>query len=964
MNQRNSSQRNVHGRKSFLRRARQCLSVVLVSCFLFQFTALAANAPSSLAATGASSSQVNLTWTDNSNNETGFTFAYDTNSGLTSPTYVYAGGANTTGYSHTGRSPATTYYYKIKAEGNPDSDWSAVESATTAPSNLAATATSNSAINLTWTGNSNNSAIHGYTYACATNSSFTGASYNWVADNDSTSTSKTGLSTATTYWFKLKAEGTSSDAFDSPYGTVVTTTTTPASLAASVISSSQINLSWTGNSSNSNIQGYTVGYATNSSFSGAVYQYVSGNGATSFNHTGLYAGTTYYYKIKAEGTSNSYDSAYTAYIPATTTGAAPNAPGGLSASAVSSSQINLSWTDNSNNETGFEINRATDSAFTQNAVLIGNIQGSTYNNTGLSASTTYYYKVRAEGATQDSAYTPSVSATTNSSEDSIPNAPTGLAATVVAATQVNLSWTDNSTNETGFEVKRATDSAFTQNVVWIGNIQGTTYTNTGLNPSTTYYYKVRAEGAAGKSAYSSAVNVTTSGSSSSDPISTHFAGINAWMPYQIGSHKYYGKLDTKWTEVQASGVRIMRYGGHGVDVHANPILGATMDQYVALVDTMKSKGIEPVLQVPVYGSTYSASQAADIVRHVNITNGRGVKYWIIGNEPNLSGGGYGYTTAEPVAGYIKSFSSAMKAVDPTIKIIGPETAGYHSTIINGLTSCTGNSVTDADSVMGKDSNDNYYVDIVSFHIYGFGGTQTRSQVIAKLMETGGFNADLSSLKARLATCNSLHGRTGSNALKMAVTEANVNHTQPSQQDGISGVGSGSFIGGQFWAELMGIAMQQGVDFVNFWSTIEGGGTYWESENGYFSGDGATIRPSYYHFQMMAQNFRGNSVTATDNQANIKTFGAQDGDQIAVMIMNQDQSSSFYYTVRLNTGTVSGTNPLKINIDAGVAVEYTDSISTESSIVLIFDTAGAIKKKIEYKLNGHANSNLPPAVTNY
>ena len=112
---------------------------------------------------------------------------------------------------------------------------------------------------------------------------------------------------------------------------------------------------------------------------------------------------------------------------------------------------------------------------------------------------------------------------------------------------------------------------------------------------------------------------------------------------------------------------------------------------------------------------------------------------------------------------------------------------------------------------------------------------------------------------------------------------------------------------------MGIAMQQGVDFVTFWSTIEGGSTYWESENGYFSGDGATKRPSYYHFQMMAQNFRGNSITATDNQTNVKTFGSQDVDQIVVMIINQDQSSSFNYTVRLNTGSVSGTNPLKINV---------------------------------------------------
>ena len=247
----------------------------------------------------------------------------------------------------------------------------------------------------------------------------------------------------------------------------------------------------------------------------------------------------------------------------------------------------------------------------------------------------------------------------------------------------------------------------------------------------------------------------------------------------------------------------------------------------------------------------------------------------------------------------------MKAVDPTIKIIGPEITWYdNDDIINGLTSCGG-----ADDITGKDSNNNYYVDIISFHTYnGFDGTQTRSQVISKLMSSDNFNDDLSDLKSRLATCNSYHDRTGSNALQIAITEANVNY-QNSSGDSVTGVGAKSFIGGQLWAELMGIAMQQGVEFVTFWSTIEG------DELGYISGDGTTKRPSYYHFQMMAQNFRGNSVTATDNQTNVKTFGAEDVDQIAVMIMNQDQSSSFNYTVRLDTGTVSGTNPLKINIDA-------------------------------------------------
>jgi len=451
---------------------------------------------------------------------------------------------------------------------------------------------------------------------------------------------------------------------------------------------------------------------------------------------------------------------------------------------------------------------------------------------------------------------------------------------------------------------------------------------------------------------------------SGTPISAHFAGINAWMPYQVGAHKYYGILDAKWPDVQASGVRIMRYGGSAVDRYADPSWAdaadpsqSTLAQYVALVDAMRSRGIEPVLQVPVYGSTYNAAQAAGIVQYVNVTNARGVKYWGIGNEPDLAGGGYGggtgYTTAAQVAGYFKPFASAMKAVDPSIKIIGPEAAWYDATLINGLTSCNGG----ADDITGTDSNGNYYADIVSFHFYDFNGTQTRTQVISRLTQTGGYSDNLNALKARLATCNSYHGRTGNNALQMAVTEANVNYANPAG-DGLAGLGAKSFIGGQFWAEMVGIALQKGVDFITFWSAMEG------NELGYISGDGTTKRPSYYHLQMLAQNFRGISVTATDNQSNVKVFGAADVDQIAVMILNQESSSRFSYTVRLDSGTVSGKDRLKVNVNAGVAAQYSGNISSESTILLIFDTTGAVKRTIEYKLYGNADANLPPTVTEY
>src|SRR5262249_34902726 len=81
----------------------------------------------------------------------------------------------------------------------------------------------------------------------------------------------------------------------------------------------------------------------------------------------------------------------------------PTAPSGLSATAVSSSQINLIWADNSSDESGFQIERSTDGVnYAQVATAGANI--TSYSNTGLSASTLYYYRVRAYNSGGSSTY--------------------------------------------------------------------------------------------------------------------------------------------------------------------------------------------------------------------------------------------------------------------------------------------------------------------------------------------------------------------------------------------------------------------------------------------------------------------------------------------------------------------------------------------------------------------------------
>jgi hypothetical protein len=432
-------------------------------------------------------------------------------------------------------------------------------------------------------------------------------------------------------------------------------------------------------------------------------------------------------------------------------------------------------------------------------------------------------------------------------------------------------------------------------------------------------------------------------------ISRMFFGQNAWMPDSIGKTVYNGKLHQNWGNIAASGAGTIRFGGTAVE---NDI--PSYHQYVKMVDSIRAKGMEPMLQVPFGNYKHSAAQAAAIVKHVNITKGKNVRYWVISNEPDLA---FGFTNSSQVAAYLKAYSSAMKAVDPSIVIIGPECAWYNKGILHGLTTPGG-----PDDITGKDANGRYYLDIISFHTYPFKGTQNRDEVVANLNQTGAFEDNLTDLNARVQSCNSFHGRTGTSAVRVAVTEANIDYTNPGG-DNIYGVGANSFIGGQFWAEFMGIAMKKGVMFLNFWSVIEGGNNG-PTDIGFLQGQTAAKKPSYYHFQMMAQNFRGTYANSTDNHSNIKTYAVQDGKQVAVIILNQDQASSLNFTVRLNTASASGNSTLKVNVDAGINREYTDFISSQSTILLVFDFNGNLVKKIEYKLNGHADANTAPTVYNY
>ncbi|MFH0889294.1 MAG: putative Ig domain-containing protein [Planctomycetota bacterium] len=152
--------------------------------------------------------------------------------------------------------------------------------------------------------------------------------------------------------------------------------------------------------------GKTTSYGINNG-----YQLIFGTNPVNVSATiaGLSFNTLYNFRVvgtNANGTTYGNDLTFT------TPGILPNAPSNLIATAVSSSQINLTWTDNSINETDFKIERKTGVSGTYAQIATVDANVTSYSNIGLSTSTTYYYRVRAYNANGNSLYSNEASATT------------------------------------------------------------------------------------------------------------------------------------------------------------------------------------------------------------------------------------------------------------------------------------------------------------------------------------------------------------------------------------------------------------------------------------------------------------------------------------------------------------------------------------------------------------------------
>ena len=461
-------------------------------------------------------------------------------------------------------------------------------------------------------------------------------------------------------------------------------------------------------------------------------------------------------------------------------------------------------------------------------------------------------------------------------------------------------------------------------------------------------------------------------------------------------------------------------------VGAGTNLDKTIKDYIRKAIAMQDNGIVPMLTLPLkYGTglpittlSVSATKASLLVKGVNDgltatanTHLGGyyapVVYWIYSNEPEQGGSlnhNYdGTDAAQKIYTYIKSYHDSIMVAGKwngawgTPKFIGPELYNYdnydhdpvgHTKVKRLIEQLTGHYNQVANTNTGE-FDIRPYISVFSWHYYPFNDESvlttgvplpTRANVVKRLgvnnivvkynvtptAYTTRLKDEIDSAKAWL--------NTGGYSIDVAITETNICNVNDTSgvnvtDDLLTGNGANSYIAGQFWAEMMSICMQENVKTLNFWSSIEGysGNSYatdvgfLNSKPGRFGGLGGK-KPSYWHFKMLAENFKGtflpNLYSTNDTVYKAFAYKNTTANEIGVIVMNQKiqsprgtDTTSKSFKINFNNGT-PGSADMRFKFDGSASpiLEYPCRITNETTVLLVFDiTSGALKKRETYSL---------------
>lgn len=498
---------------------------------------------------------------------------------------------------------------------------------------------------------------------------------------------------------------------------------------------------------------------------------------------------------------------------------------------------------------------------------------------------------------------------------------------------------------------------------------------------------------------------------SQNQIPPKFYGVNYWMPDSCGTQFFDGKIAQPAisSKVIAAKLGIFRVGGNGFDEFGN-----VNYQYYKACSTIVAMGGEPMVQIPVkFGNfSFTAAQAAALVYYLNVTKNMGIKYFSIGNEWDAYPAPY--NRADTISKRIKRFSHAMKTAYPSakddIRIIGPALTWFGASDAGGslLLQLVGNPVvTNLLDITIKDSvitgGTYYFIDVIDWHEYPFNMRNLNSGTLPTMKANAisypsstapfKFAANLSTMNGYVSAANTAHGRTAAGKpLKYAVTEMNVTYKNPigynpatdyndPTKNSVNGIACASFFSGQFLADMYSQFLKNSNGnalFMTPWSVYEKNGDRDTTDFGFLDStflSGTRERSTYYHSQLLSNNFIGKYYPGTSSTTGVKAFASVEAAGYKIMILNQTNSS---YDFRINNNgnptPVTGFIPLNFNLagDSVLNGNVTNNnynsptgvgakpLDPNSTVVLTFDCHGNLTARVDYNLQD-AYSHNPPAV---
>ena len=385
-------------------------------------------------------------------------------------------------------------------------------------------------------------------------------------------------------------------------------------------------------------------------------------------------------------------------------------------------------------------------------------------------------------------------------------------------------------------------------------------------------------------------------------------------PYVYGSNmNLYSIIPAAlMEEAQALGLRYMRFGGGDTDIQ--DLRNNIIDLFVLQT---RAIGAEPALSVRLLGGT--PEKAAEIVRYANITKGYDIKYWSIGNEPNLFVALMGvetYTT-EDLNNQWRTIAEAMREVDPSIIFVGPDITQYVVTRYEDgeIEYLPGNMGSAALDAQGNDWLQDFLrangdmLGYVSIHRYPYPGLGAASGANTESLRDINDEWDIVIPNVR----NIIRDATGRD-IPIAVTEINSN----SANSVVNVATLDSFYNALWLGDVLGRLIRNQVEIVAYWDVQGGSNRGWGLLGSY------DIRPTantYYMYRHFGTELMDASSTTPD--VTIYAAKREDG-ALTLMLVNlgPDAATS---TLNLSDFTPAGDAEVWL-FDAEHKVEQIDSQS--------------------------------------